>query len=279
MTSTRGQDLAFLHRERRRLRVRAGGRSDEGPIVEQAHADEAGFGRDEGLHVGGVALGDGPGAVDVVVGDDQHAASLGLRIGRDADGVVDVQRPVGAERRRRPHRAGEHDRLVGLHDQVEEVGGLFHRVGAVRDGHAVDIRLGGQLVHFGGELDPHLVVHVLAADGGDLHAAHVGEGLHLRHGLDQHVHGDRARLVAGRRGRFRGAGDGAAGGDDDDPRLRRGLRVKHQRRDHEGGREDRPASIGNVRAHEDLRRSVHASGAPASIRDAATRRAAATERP
>ena len=88
-----------------------------------------------------MALGDRARAVDVVVGDDEHAASLRPRIRRDADRVVDVQRPVGADRRRRPHRADEDDRLVALHDEIEEVRRFLHRVGAVRDRDAVDIGL------------------------------------------------------------------------------------------------------------------------------------------
>ena len=76
------------------------------------------------------------------------------------------------------------------------------------------------LIHFGRELDPQLVVHVLAADRGHLDAAHVGELLHLRHGVDEHVHGDGAGLVSrGRRG-LRRPGNGAASRDDDNPGFR-----------------------------------------------------------
>ncbi len=139
--------------------ARAGDR-DELTVVEQADANQAGLRRDEGLDIGGVALGDGAGAVDVVVGDDQHAAALRPLVGGDADGVVDVERTVGAEGRRRSHRAGEHDRLVALDDEVEEVGGLLHRVGAVGDGNAVDVGLRQQAVDLARQLHPQLVVHV-----------------------------------------------------------------------------------------------------------------------
>ena len=54
------------------------------------------------------------------------------------------------------------------------------RVGAVRDRDAVDVRRGQQLVDALGELEPDLVVHVLAADAGDLLARDVGEVLELR---------------------------------------------------------------------------------------------------
>ena len=74
-------------------------------------------------------------------------------------------------------------------------------------------------VHLGRELHPQLVVHVLAAHRRHLDAADVGKLLHLRHGGDEHVDGDRAGLVAGGGRRFSRAGDGAASGDDDDPGL------------------------------------------------------------
>ena len=147
MTSTRGSVWPSVTVNGVAVVCARAGDRDELAIVEQADADQAGFRRHERLDVGGVTLGDGPGAVDVVVGDHEHAASLRPRIARDADGVVDVQRPVGAERGRRPHRAGQHDRLVALDDEVEEVRRLLHRVGAVRDRDAVDVRLREQLVH------------------------------------------------------------------------------------------------------------------------------------
>ena len=217
------QSLAGGDLERRRGRVRSRRRSRELPVVEEAHADQPDFGRHERLDVSRVAFGNGPRAVDIVVGDDEHSAPLRPRIRGHAHGVVDVQRTVRTERRGRPHRAGEDDRLVGLDDEIEEIRCLLHRIGAVRDGDAVDVRLSRQAVHFGGQLDPQLVVHVLAADGGHLHAAHIREFLHLRHGVDQHVDGDGAGFVSGSgRGLCR-AGNRAAGRDDDDAWLRLGA--------------------------------------------------------
>ena len=73
------------------------------------------------------------------------------------------------------------------------------------------------------ELQPDLVVHVLAADAGDLLAGDVGDVLQLRDRLDQDVDADGARLVAGVGLRRGGAGDGSAGGQDHDlGLLRRG---------------------------------------------------------
>ena len=50
------------------------------------------------------------------------------------------------------------------------------------------------LVHALGELEPDLVVHVLAADVRDLLAGELRQVLHLRHGLDQVLDLERARL-------------------------------------------------------------------------------------
>ena len=102
--------------------------------------------------------------MDPVVHDDQHSAAHRLRLRRHGHRVVVVERPVRRERRRRPHRRGQHHRLPGLDDEVEEVPRLLDRVGAVRDHDAGDIRLREDLVHARGELQPDLVVHVLRAD-------------------------------------------------------------------------------------------------------------------
>ena len=113
--------------------------------------------------------------VDIVVGDHQHAAPFRPRIGRHADRVVDVQRAIGAERRGRSHRTSEDHRLVALDDEVEEVRGFLHRIGAVRDRDAVDVRCRQQAIDFGRQRHPQLVVHVLTADRRHLHAADVRE--------------------------------------------------------------------------------------------------------
>ena len=47
--------------------------------------------------------------------------------------VDDVLRPVGKQRRRRPHRRRQHDRLVRRQHALQQVGGLLERVGAVGD--------------------------------------------------------------------------------------------------------------------------------------------------
>ena len=64
---------------------------------------------------------------------DDRAEAGGGRIAGGADGVEQVRGPVRSGRRRRPHRAGDHDRCVGAVQQVAQHGGLLQRVGAVRE--------------------------------------------------------------------------------------------------------------------------------------------------
>ena len=71
-------------------------------------------------------------------------------------------------------------------------------------------------LHTGGELEPDLVIHRLAADVGDLLAGQFGDVLELRHRLDEVVHGERAGLVTGIGLRGLRAGDRATGGEDFD---------------------------------------------------------------
>src|SRR6185436_17170469 len=77
---------------------------------------------------------------------------------------------------------------------------LAHRINAVLRGDQDGVDPMGQL-------EPHLVVHGLAADVGDLFAGDVRQVLELGHGLDEVLDGERARLVAGLGGRGLGSGD------------------------------------------------------------------------
>ena len=113
---------------------------------------------------------------------------------------------------------GQHDGLLRLDDQVQEIARFLDRVGAVRDDNAIHVRHRGELVDAAGQLQPDFIVHVLRADVRDLFAAQHGELLRLGHGgeelIDAYLAGGVAGLhIAGRR-----AGDGAASGEDDDVR-------------------------------------------------------------
>ena len=84
------------------------------------------------------------------------------------------------------------------------------------DDDPIDLVVQGQLVQMVHELEPRRVVHVLAADRRQLVAGDFGQVRQGRHGGDQVLDAeDAGRVAAGPVGR---AGDGAAGGDDPDPR-------------------------------------------------------------
>ena len=103
---------------------------------------------------------------------------------RDPDAAVDVE-AVRAHGRRRSHRSDQDHGFAALHDQVQEIGRLLEGVGTVRDHDAVDVRLREQGVDALGELQPDVVRHAFACDLRDLFAAHVGQFLQVRLGIDQ----------------------------------------------------------------------------------------------
>ena len=185
--------------------------------------------------------------VDLVVHDGHDAAALRGRVGGDGDGVVEVQRAVRALRGGGAHRADEDDGLVALQDEAEEEPRLLERVRPVRHDDAVHVGLREELVRAPGELAPHDVVHVLAADGGDLLAVELRELLDARGALDEGVDREAAGLVAGLAFLRLDAGDRAAGREDHDVRegglgggggggLREGAR-RREKRDEEDERE------------------------------------------
>ncbi len=192
------------------------GLTEPAVLAVEADAEQAALGREEGLDVGRVGLGQATGVVDVIVGDDHHAPAGRLGIGSDGDGVEDVERAVGRQGRRGTHRRGHDDGLRGVDGQVEEVAGLLEGVRAVGDDDAVDVVVGEEFIDPLGQLEPDGVAHILAADVGDLLAGDPREILQLGHGVDQNVDADLARGVAGLGLGLRGAGDRAAGRQNDD---------------------------------------------------------------
>ena len=120
-----------------------------------------------------------------VVHHNEHAAAHGFLARGDSDGVEEVERTVGGECRCRPHGGGQHDGLSRLDHEIEKVGRFFDGVRAVGDHDARHIGHGDERVDAIGQLEPHLVVHVLRPDVGNLLAAHVGELLGLGNGSDQ----------------------------------------------------------------------------------------------
>ncbi|MNT07710.1 hypothetical protein D3C72_1424250 [compost metagenome] len=127
--------------------------------------------------------------MDVFVHDDQRPAAAGIGMARQRDGVVQVGGAFRAERRRGPHGANQHDRLVVADHQAQEISGFFKRVGAVRDDDAGHRGVLAKHVHALGQRAPHLVRHVLAANICDLLGADLGDARQLRHRRKQVVHG------------------------------------------------------------------------------------------
>src|SRR5262249_56027941 len=66
-----------------------------------------------------------------------------------------------------PHRADEHDGLVGLERQVEEIGGLFQRVGAVGDDDAVSFAIIEDRMDLSHEIQPVLIDQRLAGQAAE----------------------------------------------------------------------------------------------------------------
>ena len=132
-----------------------------------AHAERVGL---EGVDLLHVAT-----AVDAVGEDDHGAATGSVRVGGQGDGLVEVHGAVGRGGGGGAHGAGNDDGLVGLYGQVEEIGRLLKRVGAMGDGEAGDGVVGSKLVDGLGHLDPVGIGDVVGADIAYLHTAHVGD--------------------------------------------------------------------------------------------------------
>ena len=79
----------------------------------------------------------GAGGVDLVAQDDHGSRAVQLRARRRKDGRVQVRGPVGTGHGGVAHGAGDHDGLVAVVDQVQEVGALLDGVGALGDDHAI----------------------------------------------------------------------------------------------------------------------------------------------
>ena len=141
--------------------------------------------------------------------DASHAFTLG-----NGHGIQQVLRTIRLDGGRRPHRGGQYDRLLRRQHALQQVGGLFQRVGAVRDHHAADLGPVQVLPHPLRQPRPGGVVHVLAVDLGQLFSLQRLRR-ERRDRLHQRLHRQRTRLVADVvHGAAGGAGDRPAGADD-----------------------------------------------------------------
>jgi hypothetical protein len=171
----------------------------------------------EGIRVSGVGLGHVTRAVDLVVEHHQHTLAYGLLASRQGHRVIQIDGTISRDRGRGPHCADDDDGLSAFHDQIEKVRGLLDGVGPVGDDNSVDIVLREQLVDSLRELQPGIVVHVLAGDLEYLLAFDVGDLLQFRHCFDEarDAHGGGGIAYRGRACRT-GTGDRAAGSEDRD---------------------------------------------------------------
>ena len=219
--STRGSVRDAVERELGVGRVPADRAAVELDVAVGDRPDQAGQRRQERLHGRRARLGQRRRAVNPVVDDHEHAAAGRVLVGRHGDGVVEVQRPVGRQRRRGTHRRGQDDRLARLDDQVEEVGRLLDGVGAVRDHHAGDVGHRGQLVDARASFSQTSSFMSCEPMFEICSPRSVGELLGLRHGGEQLLHADLPGRVAGLHVAGGRAGDGAAGREHDDGGERR----------------------------------------------------------
>lgn len=172
------------------------------------------LGGEEGVEAVGVVLGGVEGVADaavwfcqflwrmegergrkLLVQRDHDAAAARLLAGGQADGLVQVERAVGAEGGGGAHGADDDDGLGRVEDEVEVEGRLLERVGAVRHddaGHVVLLELLGDVAR---QRQQDRRVDVLAADVGDLLAVDVRDVEDLRNRVDELLHAQ-ADLVA-----------------------------------------------------------------------------------
>ena len=162
--------------------------------------------------------------LDLVVHGDQNAFATGFFAACYSNGVVQVQHAVSGHCGARTHRAHHHDWLVGLFNQVQEVGGLFQCVGTVSDHDAIDVFAVGQFGNTAAQLQQVVVGDAFRGDLHHLFATHVGQLAQLGHTCDQLIDahfGSGVGCAVGSAGAC--ACDGAAGGQNDHIRLGSGF--------------------------------------------------------
>jgi len=125
---------------RRRDRVARTRRAIDGDARAIDVAELAVLGGLEGADPRGVGLGDVARGVELLVKGDHRAEAAQAGIGGQTDGGGEVARAVAVALLRQPLRAGEHHRFVGGHEQIGHEGALLHRVGAMGNDHARDVR-------------------------------------------------------------------------------------------------------------------------------------------
>jgi hypothetical protein len=141
------------------------------------HTQRAGVAGIEGIDPPCMCLADLQPTVHLPGTHSQHPTHAGL--GSQPQGIGQVLRSIGYQRRGWAHGAGQHHRLGWAQEPVQQVGGFLQRVGAVGHHHAGHRVVGQQSCGSRQQRAPHAVVHVLA--------------VHLRHLFGAHRHAQRQR--------------------------------------------------------------------------------------
>ncbi len=127
------------------------------------------------------------GVMHVFVHDDERSAAPRVGVARQRHGVVQIGRPLGAQRRGGTHGAHKHHGLVMGYHQAQEVRRFLKRIGAMGNDNAGHRSVSAQRVHALRQRAPHGMRHILAADVGDLFGSDLGKAGQLRHGVQQVV--------------------------------------------------------------------------------------------
>lgn len=146
-----------------------GGVVEVGDLVDE-EAELAGFGAVESVEGVGVVLGGVESAADAVGQGDHGAAVTGVGGSGEGDGLVEVERTVGAEGGGGAHGSDYDDGFGGVDDHVEEEGGFFQGVGSVCDYDSGDFWFGEFGVDCGADVEQDGAVDIFAGDVGDLNA-------------------------------------------------------------------------------------------------------------
>ena len=211
-TSTRGSALIVATSNSAARRVAL----DDIPVVDDAiavdDAEDAVTSRLERLEAERVGLGDFSCGIDLVVEDDEHALASRLGLGGDAKTFEEIGGAFVSERARIAHRPDDNDGLVAANRQVQEVGGLFERVGSARDDDAGELGVVCEEgIDAASEPEPLLEAEGAARSIGEL----FGFGADIS--LDA---GHRGHELVGAQPAAGSVGNSAAGGNQPDSRKR-----------------------------------------------------------
>ncbi len=166
----------------------------------------------EGIGLEGIYLLYISAAIDPFCKHNHDPLSLSLRVRRQRDGLEQIQRPISANRGRWAHRAGNNDRFIRLHDQIQEIGSFIQCIRAMGNDEAMHI---GSQCHFiddGRQSQPVLTGNIGAAQIADLNAQTIGNFIQVRHTVQQMLNRQRAGLIVQGFMRFTAARNRPAGG-------------------------------------------------------------------